>query len=114
LSVRYTPGGRFESDSGREENRRHWANAANAGELSANSANSPEVGRILHNRKPYEVANNSRAHSTSSTLSKGVVGTGSQLQIQNDAGRASAEWTTEPQTSRVGPAEAASSRLRAW
>lgn len=68
-----------------EDNRRHWANADG---LSANSANSAEVRRVLRNRSRYEVANNSYARGIVLTLAHDVVGTGPRLQLLTQDGEA--------------------------
>lgn len=70
--------GRYDAASTNDENRRHWAAADG---LSANSANSPEVRRLLRNRARYEVANNSYARGIVATLANDVVGTGPRLQL---------------------------------
>ena len=49
---------RYDAATTNSDNYRHWANADG---LSADSAASPEVRRILRNRSRYEVANNSYA-----------------------------------------------------
>ncbi len=69
---------RYDAAVTNEDNRRHWANADG---LSANSANSAEVRRILRNRSRYEVANNSYARGIVLTLAHDVVGTGPRLQM---------------------------------
>lgn len=69
---------RYDAAVTNEDNRRHWANADG---LSANSANGPEVRRILRNRSRYEVANNSYARGIVLTLAHDVVGTGPRLQL---------------------------------
>ena len=69
---------RYDAASTSDENRRHWANADG---LSANSANSAEVRRILRNRARYEVCNNSYARGIVLTLANDVVGTGPRLQL---------------------------------
>ena len=69
---------RYDAAVTNEDNRRHWANADS---LSANSANGPEVRRILRNRSRYEVANNSYARGIVLTLANDVVGTGPRLQL---------------------------------
>lgn len=69
---------RYDAAVTNEDNRRHWANADG---LSANSANSPEVRRVLRNRSRYEVANNSYARGIVLTLAHDVVGTGPRLQL---------------------------------
>ncbi len=69
---------RYDAAVTNDDNRRHWANADG---LSANSANSAEVRRILRNRSRYEVANNSYARGIVLTLAHDVVGTGPRLQL---------------------------------
>ena len=70
--------GRYDAAGTNDDNRRHWAAADG---LSANSANSPAVRRILRNRSRYEVANNSYARGIVLTLAHDVVGTGPRLQL---------------------------------
>ncbi len=72
---------RYDAAVTNDDNRRHWANADG---LSANSANSAEVRRILRNRSRYEVANNSYARGIVLTLANDVVGTGPRLQMLTD------------------------------
>lgn len=69
---------RYDAAANNDENRRHWGNADG---LSANSANSPEVRRLLRNRSRYEVANNSYAKGIVLTLAHDVIGTGPHLQM---------------------------------
>lgn len=69
---------RYDAAVTNEENRRHWAQADN---LSANAANSPDVRRLLRNRARYEVANNSYARGIVLTLANDVIGTGPRLQL---------------------------------
>lgn len=69
---------RYDAAVTNDDNRRHWANADG---LSANSANSAEVRRILRSRSRYEVANNSYARGIVLTLAHDVVGTGPRLQM---------------------------------
>ena len=69
---------RYDAAVTNDDNRRHWANADG---LSANSANSPEVRRVLRNRSRYEVSNNSYARGIVLTLAHDVVGTGPRLQM---------------------------------
>jgi capsid protein len=61
-----------------DETRRHWANADN---LSAIAANSPQVRTLLRNRSRYEIANNSYAKGMVSTLANHCIGTGPRLQL---------------------------------
>ena len=72
---------RYDAAVTNEENRRHWAAADN---LSAKSANSPEVRRILRSRARYEVANNSYAKGIVLTLANYCIGTGPRLQMLLD------------------------------
>lgn len=72
---------RYDAAVTSDVNRRHWAYADG---LSANSANSPDVRRILRNRARYEVANNSYARGIVLTLANDVVGTGPRLQMLTD------------------------------
>ncbi len=76
---------RYDAATTSDDNRRHWANADG---LSANTANSAEVRRILRNRARYEVANNSYARGIVLTLANDVVGTGPRLQLLTDNPRA--------------------------
>ena len=69
---------KYDSALTTDNNRRHWAHADG---LSASSANSPEVRRILRNRSRYEVANNSYARGIILTLANDIVGTGPRLQL---------------------------------
>jgi lambda family phage portal protein len=69
---------KFDSAQTTADNRRHWANADG---LSADSAASPEVRRILRNRARYEVANNSYARGIVLTLANDLIGTGPRLQM---------------------------------
>lgn len=69
---------RYDAALTSDNNRRHWANADG---LSANSANSPTVRRILRNRSRYEVANNSYARGIILTLANDCIGTGPRLQM---------------------------------
>ena len=72
---------RYDASLTSDENRRHWAHADG---LSANSANSPEVRRVLRNRARYEVANNSYARGIVLTLANDTIGTGPRLQMLTD------------------------------
>jgi lambda family phage portal protein len=76
---------RYDAAVTNEDNRRHWANADG---LSANSANSADVRRVLRNRSRYEVANNSYARGIVLTLAHDVVGTGPRLQLLTQDGEA--------------------------
>jgi len=87
VPVRRARGG-FDSAETTPLNRRHWAQADN---LSADSAASPEVRKTLRNRARYEVANNSYARGIVLTLANDTVGTGPRLQMltgDDDANRA--------------------------
>ena len=76
---------RYDAATTTEDNRRHWASADG---LSANTANSPEVRRVLRNRSRYEVANNSYARGIVLTLAHDVIGTGPRLQMLTNDGDA--------------------------
>ena len=89
---------RYDAAMTNDDNRRHWAAADG---LSANSANSAEVRRILRNRARYEVSNNSYARGMVLTLAHDVVGTGPRLQMLTESPEANrrierefARWTT--------------------
>jgi capsid protein len=89
---------RYDAAVTNDDNRRHWAAADG---LSANSANSAEVRRILRNRARYEVSNNSYARGMVLTLAHDVVGTGPRLQMLTESPEANrrierefARWTT--------------------
>jgi lambda family phage portal protein len=69
---------RYDAALTTDANRRHWGWADG---LAVNSANSPDVRRILRNRARYEVANNSYARGIVLTLANDVVGTGPRLQM---------------------------------
>jgi lambda family phage portal protein len=73
--------GRYDAAATTEENRRHWANADL---LSANTANGPEVRRVLRSRARYEVANNSYAKGIVLTLANDCIGTGPRLQMLSE------------------------------
>ena len=77
--------GRYDAATTTDDNRRHWAAADG---LSANSANSAGVRRVLRNRARYEVANNSYAKGIVLTLANDVVGTGPRLQLLTPDGEA--------------------------
>jgi len=81
MAVRHVRG-RFDSAATTADNRRHWANADG---LSADSAASADVRRILRNRARYEVANNSYARGIVLTLANDTIGTGPRLQMLTDA-----------------------------
>jgi len=76
---------RYDAAVTNEDNRRHWAAADG---LSANSAGSPAIRRILRNRARYEVANNSYARGIVLTLANDVIGTGPRLQLLTDDAQA--------------------------
>ncbi|MEW6197744.1 MAG: phage portal protein [Planctomycetota bacterium] len=73
--------GKYDAAQTTPENRRHWAHADH---LSANSAASAEVRRVLRSRARYEAANNSYAKGIVLTLANYVVGTGPRLQMLTD------------------------------
>jgi lambda family phage portal protein len=62
-----------------DENRKHFLNADS---LSARTANSHEVRRILRNRSRYERANNSYLCGMAKTFANEIIGTGPRLQVQ--------------------------------
>jgi capsid protein len=72
---------RYDAAQTTDDNRRHWANADG---LSADSAGSPEVRRILRNRTRYEVANNCNARGIVLTLANDLIGRGPRLQMLID------------------------------
>lgn len=98
---------RYDAAVTNEDNRRHWANADG---LSANSANSADVRRILRNRARYEVANNSYARGIVLTLSHDVVGTGPRLQMLTADGEANRR--IEQEFSRWAKSVALAEKLR--
>lgn len=69
---------RYDAAQTTRDNQNHWANADN---LSAAAANSPEVRRTLRNRARYEVANNTYAAGMVRTLANDTVGSGPSLQM---------------------------------
>jgi lambda family phage portal protein len=73
--------GRYDAAQTVDENRRHWANADN---LSARAANTPEIRRKLRERARYEAANNSYAAGIATTLANDLVGTGPRLQVTTE------------------------------
>jgi lambda family phage portal protein len=77
--------GRYDAATTTADNSRHWAAADG---LSANSANSAQVRRILRNRARYEVANNSYARGIVLTLAHDVIGTGPRLQLLTEDAQA--------------------------
>lgn len=72
---------RYDSAQTTEDNRRHWSWADN---LSARTANSPEVRRKLRERSRYEVDNNCYAEGIVDTWVNHIVGTGPRLQVLTD------------------------------
>lgn len=98
---------KYDSALTTDNNRRHWANADN---LSANAANSPEVRRILRNRARYEVANNSYARGIILTLANDTIGTGPRLQLLT--GDAQANRQIEQAFSRWAKAIGLAEKLR--
>jgi len=72
---------RYDAAMTTDDNRRHWSLADG---LSANSANNPEVRRILRNRARYELSNNTYLKGITLTLANDVVGTGPRLQMLTD------------------------------
>lgn len=78
---------RYDAAVTNDENRRHWAAADG---LSANTANSPEVRRVLRNRSRYEIANNSYAKGIVLTLANDCIGTGPRLQLLSEDAAANA------------------------
>ena len=72
---------KFDAAQTTSDNRRHWANADG---LSADTAASAEVRRILRNRARYEVANGCYLKGIVQTLANDVVGTGARLQMLTD------------------------------
>ncbi len=68
----------YDAASTTSDDQRHWANAD---DLSADAAASPEVRRVLRNRARYEVANNSYAKGIVLTLANDTIGTGPRLQM---------------------------------
>lgn len=69
---------KFDAAQTNDDNRRHWANAD---ALSANTANSADVRRILRIRARYEFANNSFCNGMVRTLAFHCIGTGPRLQL---------------------------------
>jgi lambda family phage portal protein len=72
---------RYDAAQTTPDNTRHWRQADN---LSADSANSPEVRRTLRARARYEIANNSYAKGIVSTIAAYTIGTGPKLQVMTD------------------------------
>ncbi|MBI3866811.1 MAG: phage portal protein [Planctomycetia bacterium] len=83
---------RYDAALTTDANRRHWGFADG---LSVNSANSPDVRRILRNRARYEVANNSYAKGIVLTLANDVIGTGPRLQMLTDDAEANRRVESE-------------------
>ena len=83
---------RYDAAATSANNRRHWAGADG---LSADSANSPDVRRLLRNRARYEVANNSYAKGIVLTLANDVVGTGPRLQLLTEDAAANRQIESE-------------------
>jgi capsid protein len=75
---------RYDSAQTTDENVRHWSWADS---LSADSANSPDVRRVLRNRSRYEAANNSYCRSIVEALANDVIGTGPRVQVVTGAGK---------------------------
>ena len=69
---------KYDAASTTADNYKHWSRADG---LSAASANSADVRRVLRNRSRYEIANNSYARGITLTLANDVVGTGPRLQM---------------------------------
>jgi len=69
------------------QNRNHWS-LADA--LSAGSANSPSVRKVLRERARYEVANNGYLKGMTRTLANDVVGIGPTLQVRTQRQRLNA------------------------
>jgi len=76
---------KFDAAQTTSDNRRHWANADG---LSADTAASTEVRRILRNRARYEVANGCYLKGIVQTLANDVIGTGPRLQMLTDSAEA--------------------------
>lgn len=79
------------------ENRNHWANAD---DLSANAANSPDVRRTLRRRARYERDNDPHLDGLAKQLAHDLIGTGPRLQLtlgvehQPAAALVMASWKT--------------------
>lgn len=69
---------RYDAATTDDGNYKHWSMADG---LSARSANSPEIRRILRDRARYEVANNSYAAGIVQTRANDTIGTGPGLQM---------------------------------
>lgn len=76
---------KYDAASTTLDNLKHWSRADG---LSAASANSAEVRRVLRNRSRYEIANNSYARGITLTLANDVVGTGPRLQMLTESAEA--------------------------
>ena len=74
-------GARYDSAQESADTRNWWANADN---LSARAANSPEVREKLRKRARYEVANGSYPAAIARTLAYDLIGTGPRLQVMTD------------------------------
>lgn len=72
---------RYDAAQTSTDNARHWQWTDN---LSAKSANSASVRRILRGRSRYEAANNCYASGLAETLADDLVGSGPRLQMQTD------------------------------
>lgn len=72
---------RYDAASQSDDTKRWWANADN---LSARAANSPEVREKLRKRSRYEVANGSYPASIARTLSYDMIGVGPRLQVTTE------------------------------
>lgn len=73
--------GRYDAAVTDADNYKHWAMSD---ALSARSANSPEIRRILRDRARYEVANNSYAAGIIQTRANDTIGTGPGLQMTTE------------------------------
>lgn len=69
---------RYDSAQNTEDNRRLWADSDG---LSARSANSPEVRRLLRNRARYERSNGSYLEGIIQTITNDCIGIGPRLQM---------------------------------
>ncbi len=75
---RLAPKAKYDAAATHKDNTRHWSNADG---LSANSANSSEVRRILRNRSRYEDGNNSYVNGLTGDRANETIGTGPRLQL---------------------------------
>ncbi len=98
---------RYDAAQTTPDNQRYWA-AADA--LSANSAITPAVRRVLRNRSRYEVANNSWANGIVQTLANDCIGTGPRLQMLT--GDAAGNRLVEKLFSRWADAVGLAAKLR--